>query len=90
MGSNASTGGGGGGVGPAGLVTKTGETGTAKDAKKVQGRNEFRKFVKSGGAIGTILKGVGEGISKKTKEMNIIIMKKRLLYNFNFLNIELS
>src|SRR5210317_43733 len=76
MGSNASTGGGGGGVGPAGLVTKTGETGTAKDAKKVQGRNEFRKFVKSGGAIGTILKGVGEGISKKTKEMNLARRKK--------------
>ena len=38
----ASTGGGGGGVGPAGLVTKTGKTGTKKDAQKASERYEFR------------------------------------------------
>jgi hypothetical protein len=58
----ASTGGGGGGVGPAGLVTnkKTGKTryGTAKDAKKVSRRNEFRTFVKEGGVIGKVVRGV--------------------------------
>ena len=75
MGSNASTGGAGGGVGPAG-ITKKGTYGTPKDAKKVSKRNEFRKFVKSGGVIGTILKGVGEGISKKTKEINLARRKK--------------
>ena len=59
MGSNnASTGGGGGGVGPAGLVTKTGKTGTAKDAKKTQSRNEFRTFVRDGGVTGAIIKGI--------------------------------
>ena len=58
----ASTGGGGGGVGPAGLVTdkKTGKTryGTAKDAKKVQSRNELRTFVKEGGIIGKVVRGI--------------------------------
>jgi len=58
----ASTGGGGGGVGPAGLVTnkKTGKTryGTTKDAKKVSRRNEFRTFVKEGGVIGKVVRGV--------------------------------
>ena len=54
----ASTGGGGGGVGPAGLVTKTGKTGTAKDAKKVQRRNELRTTIKEGGIIGKVIRGV--------------------------------
>ena len=54
----ASTGGGGGGVGPAGLVTKTGKTGTKKDAKKVSRRNEFRTFVKEGGVIGKVVRGI--------------------------------
>ena len=59
MGSNnASTGGGGGGVGPAGLVTKTGKTGTAKDAKKTQSRNELRTFIRDGGITGAIIKGI--------------------------------
>ena len=58
MGSNsASTGGGGGGVGPAG-ITKKGTYGTAKDAKKVSKRNVFRTFVKEGGVVGALLKGV--------------------------------
>ena len=56
---NASTGG-GGGVGPAGLVTKTGKTGTAKDAKKTQGRNELRTFIKNGGVTGAIIKGASK------------------------------
>ena len=64
----ASTGGGGGGVGPAGLVTKTGKTGTAKDAKKVQRRNEFRTFVKEGGVTGAIIKGI---TGKTPYEMNL-------------------
>ena len=54
----ASTGGGGGGVGPAGLVTKTGQTGTAKDAKKTQNRNELRTLIKDGGVTGAIIKGI--------------------------------
>ena len=58
----ASTGGGGGGVGPAGLVTnkKTGKTryGTAKDAKKTSRRNEFRTFIKDGGVVGAVVKGI--------------------------------
>ena len=60
--SGPSTGGGSGGVGPAGLVTdkKTGKTryGTAKDAKKVQRRNELRTFVREGGIIGKVVRGV--------------------------------
>ena len=76
MGSNsASTGGGGGGVGPAG-IKKDGTYGTVKDAKKTSRRNELRTFIKDGGVVGTILKGVGEGISKKTKEMNLARRKK--------------
>jgi len=65
---NASTGGGNGGVGPAGLVTKTGKTGTVKDAKKVSGRNEFRTFVKDGGFTGAIIKGI---TGKTPYEMNL-------------------
>ena len=58
MGSNsASTGGGGGGVGPAGITTQ-GTYGTKKQAKKVSRRNEFRTFVKDGGVVGAIYKGV--------------------------------
>ena len=64
----ASTGGGGGGVGPAGLVTKTGKTGTVKDAKKVSRRNEFRTFVKEGGVTGAIIKGI---TGKTPYEMNL-------------------
>ena len=55
-GSSASTGGSGGGVGPAGLVTKTGKTGTVKDAKKTSNRNELRTLVKKGGIIGSVTK----------------------------------
>ena len=58
MGSNsASTGGGGGGVGPAGIKTD-GTYGTKKDAKKASRRNEFRTFVKGGGVVGAIIKGL--------------------------------
>jgi len=64
----ASTGGGGGGVGPAGLVTKTGKTGTAKDAKKVSRRNELRTFIKDGGVTGAIIKGI---TGKTPYEMNL-------------------
>ena len=70
--SGPSTGGGGGGVGPAGLVTdkKTGKTryGTAKDAKKVQRRNEFRTFVKEGGVVGKVIRGV---TGKTPYELNL-------------------
>ena len=64
----ASTGGGGGGVGPAGLVTKTGKTGTVKDAKKVSRRNELRTFIKDGGVTGAIIKGI---TGKTPYEMNL-------------------
>ena len=64
----ASTGGGGGGVGPAGLVTKTGKTGTKKDAKKVSRRNELRTFIKDGGVTGAIIKGI---TGKTPYEMNL-------------------
>ena len=68
----ASTGGGGGGVGPAGLITdkKTGKTrhGTAKDAKKVQGRNELRTTIKEGGIIGKVIRGV---TGKTPYELNL-------------------
>jgi hypothetical protein len=55
--SGGSTGGGNGGVGPAGR-TSSGSYGTAKDAKKVSKRNEFRTFIKDGGVVGAIVKGV--------------------------------
>ena len=64
----ASTGGGGGGVGPAGLVTKTGKTGTVKDAKKVSRRNELRTFIKDGGVTGAIITGI---TGKTPYEMNL-------------------
>ena len=61
----ASTGGGGGGVGPAGMTGTTvvaGKTkrtyGTAKDAKKTSRRNEFRTFIKDGGVVGAVVKGI--------------------------------
>ena len=57
MGSNSASTGGGGGVGPAGIKTD-GTYGTKKDAKKASRRNEFRTFVKEGGVIGAIYKGV--------------------------------
>ena len=57
MGSNSASTGGGGGVGPAGITTK-GTYGTTKDAKKASRRNEFRTFVKDGGVVGSIIKGV--------------------------------
>ena len=55
--SGGSTGGGNGGVGPAGR-TSSGSYGTAKDAKKVSKRNEFRTFIKDGGVTGAIIKGI--------------------------------
>jgi len=64
----ASTGGGGGGVGPAGLVTKTGKTGTVKDAKKVSRRNELRTTIKEGGVIGKVIRGV---TGKTPYELNL-------------------
>ena len=61
----ASTGGGGGGVGPAGMTGTTvvaGKTkrtyGTTKDAKKTSRRNEFRTFIKDGGVVGAVVKGI--------------------------------
>ena len=73
----ASTGGGGGGVGPAGVrVSKKGTKtyGTAKDAKKTSTRNETRKavteFVKGGGVIGAITKGITDTV-KKSKEKKV-------------------
>ena len=53
---NASTGS-GGGVGPAGIKTD-GTYGTKKDAKKASKRNEFRTFVKEGGVIGKVVRGI--------------------------------
>ena len=69
MGSNsASTGGGGGGVGPAGITTQ-GTYGTKKQAKKVSRRNEFRTFLKEGGMIGKVVRGI---TGKKTPyELNL-------------------
>lgn len=67
MGSNSASTGGGGGVGPAGITTK-GTYGTTKDAKKASRRNEFRTFVKDGGVVGSIIKGV---TGKTPYEMNL-------------------
>ena len=68
MGSNsASTGGGGGGVGPAGIKTD-GTYGTKKDAKKASRRNEFRTFVKEGGVVGKVIRGV---TGKTPYELNL-------------------
>jgi len=82
MGSNAaSTGGGGGGVGPAGVkVTKTGEKkyGTAQDARKVSNRNVFRTFVKEGGVVGALLKGVtGKTAYERNLERRKAFIKKQ-------------
>lgn len=80
MGSNsASTGGGGGGVGPAGITTQ-GTYGTKKQAKKVSRRNEFRTFVREGGIIGKVVRGV---TGKTPYELNLerrqrFVEKKRL------------
>jgi len=57
MGAGGASTGGGGGVGPAGIKTD-GTYGTKKDAKKASRRNEFRTFIKDGGVIGAIYKGV--------------------------------
>ena len=67
MGSNSASTGGGGGVGPAGITTK-GTYGTTKDAKKASRRNELRTFVKDGGVVGSIIKGV---TGKTPYEMNL-------------------
>ena len=82
MGSNsASTGGGGGGVGPAGVkVTKTGEKkyGTVQDARKVSNRNVFRTFVKEGGVVGALLKGVtGKTAYERNLERRKAFIKKK-------------
>tara|TARA_R100001163_G_scaffold2449_5_gene3765 strand:- start:78 stop:665 length:588 start_codon:yes stop_codon:yes gene_type:complete len=57
MGAGGASTGGGGGVGPAGIKTD-GTYGTKKDAKKASRRNEFRTFVKEGGMIGKVIRGV--------------------------------
>ena len=78
MGSNASTGGGGGGVGPAGLVTKTGKTGTVKDAKKTSGRNELLTFIRDGGVPGAIIKGItGKTPYERNLELRQNFVKKK-------------
>tara|TARA_Y100000289_G_scaffold45666_1_gene45698 strand:- start:100 stop:693 length:594 start_codon:yes stop_codon:yes gene_type:complete len=78
MGSNsASTGGGGGGVGPAGIKTD-GTYGTKKDAKKVSRRNEFRTFVKEGGVVGAIIKGVtGKTVYERNLERRQKFIKSK-------------
>ena len=70
--SGGSTGGGGGGVGPAGKK-KDGSYGTKKDAKKVSKRNEFRTFIKDGGVVGAIVKGI---TGKTPYEANLERRKK--------------
>ena len=67
MGASGPSTGGGGGVGPAGRKTD-GTYGTKKDAKKASRRNEFRTFVKDGGVVGSIIKGV---TGKTPYEMNL-------------------
>ena len=67
MGASGPSTGGGGGVGPAGIKTD-GTYGTKKDAKKASRRNEFRTFVKDGGVVGSIIKGV---TGKTPYEMNL-------------------
>ena len=57
MGAGGASTGGGGGVGPAGRKTD-GTYGTKKDAKKASKRNEFRTFVKEGGMIGKVVRGI--------------------------------
>jgi len=67
MGASGPSSGGGGGVGPAGRKTD-GTYGTKKDAKKASRRNEFRTFVKEGGVIGKVIRGV---TGKTPYEMNL-------------------
>ena len=67
MGSNSASTGGGGGVGPAGIKTD-GTYGTKKDAKKASRRNEFRTFVKEGGVVGKVIRGI---TGKTPYEMNL-------------------
>lgn len=67
MGASGPSTGGGGGAGPAGRKTD-GTYGTKKDAKKASRRNELRTFVKDGGVVGSIIKGV---TGKTPYEMNL-------------------
>lgn len=67
MGASGPSTGGGGGVGPAGRKTD-GTYGTKKDAKKSSKRNEFRTFVKEGGVVGKIIRGV---TGKTPYELNL-------------------
>ena len=67
MGAGGPSTGGGGGVGPAGIKTD-GTYGTKKDAKKASRRNEFRTFVKEGGVIGKVIRGV---TGKTPYELNL-------------------
>ena len=67
MGASGPSTGGGGGVGPAGRKTD-GTYGTKKDAKKASRRNEFRTFVKEGGVIGKVIRGV---TGKTPYELNL-------------------
>jgi hypothetical protein len=67
MGAGGASTGGGGGVGPAGIKTD-GTYGTKKDAKKASRRNEFRTFVKEGGVVGKVIRGI---TGKTPYEMNL-------------------
>jgi len=67
MGAGGASTGGGGGAGPAGIKTD-GTYGTKKDAKKTSRRNEFRTFVKEGGMIGKVVRGV---TGKTPYELNL-------------------
>jgi len=77
MGSNSASTGGGGGVGPAGIKTD-GTYGTKKDAKKTSRRNEFRTFVKEGGVVGAIIKGVtGKTVYERNLERRQKFVKSK-------------
>ena len=79
MGAGGASTGGGGGVGPAGIKTD-GTYGTKKDSKKASSRNELRSFIKGGGVIGSVLKGVSKfGTTSNLKRRKSFISK----YNTN-------
>jgi len=83
----ASTGGGRGGVGPAGMTgttTVAGKTkrtyGTAKDARRTSSRNQGRKaareignFIKGGGVIGAIARGLSNNTGSAKSQANVEI-----------------
>ena len=74
MGASGPSTGGGGGVGAAGKK-KSGSYGTKKDAKKASSRNELRSFIRGGGVVGAVIRGITKSgaKSKAKKQANVEI-----------------